>query len=43
VESTGLQVREAESHLELVDQKYDFIIPHLQWEHFLIAVAEKPA
>jgi cyclopropane fatty-acyl-phospholipid synthase-like methyltransferase len=43
VEGAGFTVREEESHLEMVTQRYPFLQPSPQWDHFLIAVAEKPA
>jgi cyclopropane fatty-acyl-phospholipid synthase-like methyltransferase len=38
----GFRVVEERSHLELDEQTYDYIVPNVQWDHFLVAVVEKP-
>jgi cyclopropane fatty-acyl-phospholipid synthase-like methyltransferase len=43
VTSNGFRVIEERSHLELIEQKFDFITTDVHWDHFLIAVVEKPA
>jgi cyclopropane fatty-acyl-phospholipid synthase-like methyltransferase len=42
VELAGFRVVEERSHLEPVEQHYDFVVPNVQWDHFLVAVVEKP-
>ena len=42
VELAGLRIDERHSHLDLVEQEYGYVVPNIQWDHFLIAVAEKP-
>jgi SAM-dependent methyltransferase len=41
-EGAGLRIVEERSHLELQDQRYPFTPPNLQWDHYLIAVVERP-
>jgi ubiquinone/menaquinone biosynthesis C-methylase UbiE len=43
IEEAGLSIRQDKSHLELVEQNYDFDVPDADWFFYLIAVAEKPA
>jgi SAM-dependent methyltransferase len=43
VENAGFVMDEAASHLEPVDQHYPFPVPILNYDYYLIAVAEKPA
>ncbi|MFO0983905.1 MAG: methyltransferase domain-containing protein [Planctomycetota bacterium] len=42
VTAAGFRILEDRSHLELTEQAFDFITPDVQWDHFLIAVVEKP-
>jgi len=42
VEEAGFRICEDMSHLETVDQKYEFDVPDEDWYFYLIAVAEKP-
>ena len=39
IEEAGFEIDEARSHLEPQKQNFDFSIPDLDWEHYLIAVA----
>jgi cyclopropane fatty-acyl-phospholipid synthase-like methyltransferase len=43
VEGAGFSIDEARSHLALTEQEFGFVVPNLQWDHYLIAVANKPA
>jgi len=42
MQEAGFVMDEAKSHLEPVEQKFDFNIPDRDWEYYLIAVA-RPA
>ena len=42
VEGAGLVLDEAQSHLNLVDQDFDFPLPDEDWRYYLIAVARRP-
>ena len=42
VAGAGLTILEDKSNLELHEQQFDFIMPILHWEYYLIAVVEKP-
>jgi ubiquinone/menaquinone biosynthesis C-methylase UbiE len=42
IAQAGLLLREDRSHLEPVDQRFDFEVPDTDWEYYLLAVAEKP-
>jgi len=40
IEEAGFAIDETKSHLESVKQNFDFPIPDLDWEYYLIAVAK---
>ena len=42
LEEAGFKIREDKSHLEPVEQKFDFQPPDKDWFFYLIAVGEKP-
>lgn len=43
VEAAGFVIDERASHLAPIDQEYDFPLPMLNYDYYLIAVADKPA
>jgi len=42
VTGAGFIIDETKSHLERIDQRFNFDIPDLDWEYYLIAVATTP-